>query len=1278
MRFSKTTTEFLRAIIGGRRNGQTKTAYKRSRRLLFEALEPRIMFSGTPAISSLILRPAFDQQTPALVASATAGTSSTSSSGYTLKTLATVSAGQGSGTYAGLTLGPGGNLYGSTSAGGSNGDGTIFKVSPDGTLTTIATFNRADGAGPQDSLVVDSAGDIYGTTSGGGAYDAPSLSGNGTVFRVSPTGAITTLANFDGGDGVTPNSGVILDGAGNLYGTTILGGSGYYGDGSGGGTVFRLSPDGQLTTLISFNGNNGAHPEGSLAMNSAGALFGTTSGGNGGATVFEISANGSFQTLANLPSSVLGQGGLALDSSGDIIGFAGSEVFKISANGTFSVLAAVSNLDTYGTPLVDSAGNIYGTTGGAGNNATVFRLSPTGLLTTLASFGDVAPGGSLARDSLGNVYGMVWSGGMVNTGTVFEISPPAPHLVLAESEKVQGSAGIFGINLPLTGTPAVEDRIGGPTQLVLTFQNPIKEGSSFAVNLSSGTPGTTSVSGNTLTIDLSGAAQGQTLTVGINDVEDASTGASGNYSLQVGVLYGDVTGNGLVNVADINLVRQASGEAVNATDFRDDLNCNGLINVADINIVRQLSGGSLSTGAQWQTVGPKNIPLNSLAGAGKLQAFAVNSTNPLIMYAGGGVGPGNSGPYADSGAFKTTNGGNSWTPIDAGLTDPMVDVLWVDPVAPNTILAGTWFQGIFRSTNAGESWAPVNTSFNAAQITAFLPVGQTLYAATESGIAASADAGATWTLVYASAAPVRVLASAGGEIFAGLDNGTVLLQTTPGGTWQTTLTDPGRTVWSIAVDPLAAQNVYVVEWNGYQPNDVEVTGNGGASWSPLGYSSATQFLAFDPAGTLYAGADGQLSVSTDLGSSWSNIPNTSWDVRLIYIWPGQAGKIVIGSDQGLYMTANAGSSWTSLNSGISSSLLTGVAVNGSTILTAVQDYSPLASFDGGATWQQFWGSGMPTGEDGIMQFNPGNPDYAYAFTTGGFQVSSDGGHSFTRVSNVPFTFAGGQNMIAVDPSSPSTVYVVAQDGVYESTDWGTSFSKLNWSYSGAVITNPSLVVVSATSSQTIYLGATSGLYVTHDGGATWTKSSFPAGVPQDYPVSLAVDPANANILEVGLANWPANGGVLLSTDGGASFSYDDAGLATQQGSMSPYYAWAIAFNPNSTTGQAFLATANGLYESSSPGGPWVNVGGGVVPMEFTGLQWAGNNLYASTYGEGVVVLPNAGAVLPAADITGVSAQQISGTNNWQIFISGSNFGTQSAFWGDSPDLVIVDPGVVAA
>src|SRR5262249_24288128 len=154
--------------------------------------------------------------------------------------------------------------------GGTAGNGTVFKVNPTGVETVLHNFTGAngDGAKPQGGVVTDSAGNLYGTTLNAGT------AGNGIAFKVDPTGVETVLHSFTGsnGDGANPQAGLILDGAGNLYGTTLFGGT------AGSGTVFKLDLTGVETVLHSFTGTqgDGAQPHASLIQDRTGSLYGTT------------------------------------------------------------------------------------------------------------------------------------------------------------------------------------------------------------------------------------------------------------------------------------------------------------------------------------------------------------------------------------------------------------------------------------------------------------------------------------------------------------------------------------------------------------------------------------------------------------------------------------------------------------------------------------------------------------------------------------------------------------------------------------------------------------------------------------------------------------------------------------------------------------------------------------------------------------------------------------------------------------------------------------------
>lgn len=233
----------------------------------------------------------------------------------------------------GLILDKSGNIYGTTYRGGSAGKGrpgTVFKVSPTGSETVLYRFGSSSGDGklPTSGLVMDKKGNLYGTTSEGGAsgFYAPGykcIDRCGTVYEVTAAGVEKILYTFRGltaGDGAAPFASLIMDKAGNLYGTTYAGGAYGY------GTIFKLTPAGQETVLYSFAGQPDAgNPVGRLLMDAQGNLFGTTSFGGtfGAGAVFELSASGAESVVYSFTGGADGASpfdGLVMDGAGNLYG----------------------------------------------------------------------------------------------------------------------------------------------------------------------------------------------------------------------------------------------------------------------------------------------------------------------------------------------------------------------------------------------------------------------------------------------------------------------------------------------------------------------------------------------------------------------------------------------------------------------------------------------------------------------------------------------------------------------------------------------------------------------------------------------------------------------------------------------------------------------------------------------------------------------------------------------------------------------------------------------
>jgi uncharacterized repeat protein (TIGR03803 family) len=365
-----------------------------------------------------------------------------SSPAQTFSVLATFNAADGNSPMGSLVQGLDGNLYGTSNQGGASPCsfcGTVFRITPDGTLTTLHSFAGADGAFPGGGLVQAPGGNFYGTTESGGS------NGAGTVFEITPSGTLTTLYSFSGADGSHPVAALLLSRGGNLYGTTERGGTSTKCSG-GCGTVFKIAPGGPLTALHSFTATDGSHPVAALVEAEDGYLYGgTVSGGakNDG-TIFKITPKG---TLTTVHSFVKTDGAglyaaLVQASDGYLYGATANggtnnygTVFKITPGGTLTTLYNFDWTDGGGPDgLVQATdGNFYGTASGGGaiGYGTIFEITPSGTLTTLHSlaFTDGAyPYAALLQATDGNFYGTGLHGGNANCalqigcGTVFSLS----------------------------------------------------------------------------------------------------------------------------------------------------------------------------------------------------------------------------------------------------------------------------------------------------------------------------------------------------------------------------------------------------------------------------------------------------------------------------------------------------------------------------------------------------------------------------------------------------------------------------------------------------------------------------------------------------------------------------------------------------------------------------------------------------------------------------------------------------------------------------------------
>ncbi len=417
-----------------------------------------------------------------------------------------------------LTEGIDGVLYGTTYQGGfSNecglsdwGCGTVLIVPPYPVLYSFcAATDCADGSLPTGGLVQTVNGDFYGTTQGGYNYNSPcGFFGCGTIFKINYAGGgLSTLHTFNYTDGAVPSSGLVQASDGNFYGTTTQGGAN-----GNHGTIFKITPAGQLTTIYNFcaqtNCADGESPVGPLIQATNGNLYGTSiaGGSHGYGSIFEVTRAGKLTTLYSFcaqagcpdgaaPAGVVqGSDGnfYGTTEGGNCPGWCGT-VFKITPSGKLTTLYRFC--EQTGCPDGDNPlagviqandGNFYGTTssGGVnGNYGTVFKITPSGSLTTLYSFcsqpnctDGSQPMASLLQDTNGNLDGTTYFSAVPYFGTAFSLALGLPPFVI--STPASGKVGLsvivtgnlYGVTaVSFNGTPTTFAVVTGPPKFLPLF-----------------------------------------------------------------------------------------------------------------------------------------------------------------------------------------------------------------------------------------------------------------------------------------------------------------------------------------------------------------------------------------------------------------------------------------------------------------------------------------------------------------------------------------------------------------------------------------------------------------------------------------------------------------------------------------------------------------------------------------------------------------------------------------------------------------------------------------
>jgi uncharacterized repeat protein (TIGR03803 family) len=518
----------------------------------------------------------------------------------------------------GLLLASDGNFYGTTPSYGAD-YGTVFRITPTGTLTTIYRFSGlADEGNPLAALIQGSDGELYGTTAGGfnNLY--------GTVFKLTLDGTLTTLFVFTYAgatdtfpNGNAPEAALVQGADGNFYGTTAGGGR-QNGGSSAQGTIFKMSPAGDLLgSFPVYGGLDIAFPNAPLVPGTDGAFYSTSYNSGGGLAsggVYQFSAASVVTVLHGFndtPDGNVPNGGLILGSDGNFYGtteYGGTShlgtAYRISPEGTYEELVSFDNSNgaqPFGQMIQATDGNFYGTTlgGGSLSNGTVFQLTPAGVLTTVYNFtysgsDGAQPKGTLVQGADRRLYGTTQGGGLYGLGTVFALDLNLPNpLTLLSAASVKGG---FAIDLPLTGTPGIEDRCGrNGAAITFTFNNNLTSVggiTSSCGTVISGVIDTTNPHQFIVSLK-EGTCNVENVTVSLTNVQDDQSNTLASASVTMGLLMGDVDGDGSVTKTDLGLVKADLGQTTDATNFREDVNVDGTINQLDVKAVRRHNGTSL-------------------------------------------------------------------------------------------------------------------------------------------------------------------------------------------------------------------------------------------------------------------------------------------------------------------------------------------------------------------------------------------------------------------------------------------------------------------------------------------------------------------------------------------------------------------------------------------------------------------------------------------------------------------------------------------------------------
>ena len=545
---------------------------------------------------------------------------------------------------------------------------------------------------------------------------------------------------------------------------------------------------------------------------------------------------------------------------------------------------------------------------------------------------------------------------------------------------------------------------------------------------------------------------------------------------------------------------------------------------------------STDAGASWRLMNPFPPDVG-----GRIREIQIDPLTPETLYLS-----------TNDGVYKSTNGAQSWMPMNEGLTDTVIG-LAIDPSNPSTLYAGTSFRGVFKSTDGADTWTKVLDITTRANVLAVAPSNSSIVylGAGFSMIFKSTDGGDTWN-----------------SVSTGLDNAFVFRQ--------------------IAVHPTNPDIVY-----GAADGGLFKTTNGGTSWALLNTpETVIESVVLDPSNpaTVYATSDGVMK-STNGGGSWIEEDGafSGARVKTIAVDPVNPLTLYTGTNvlEGLFKSTDGGTSWAASNSGLSNIQIRSIAFdpqNPSTLYAGAEFGGGVhKSEDGGQTWESKRDSVL-TGFAKVLDIvvDPVNPSNVYLGTdlSGGIFWSDDRGETWNAANALAKV-----HELGIHPTTPATLYAAHLGGVYRSSNQAR-----NWELIGNGLPNIldyTSLAVDPSDGDTVYAGATpgfgggeAGVYKTTNGGDSWAEAS--TGFELSGVTALEIDPGNPSTLYAG-----GRGGIQKSTNGAASWMTLDIGI--------PQFATvlAVAIDPFNSSVVYAAPNTNGVFKSADGGTTWAEYNQGL-------------------------------------------------------------------------------------